>query len=77
MLALVGVEGAYVVGGNLLLALGGVQKAFEYTDTIKFDFAHAWTVWPGVVHASGVRGLDGSHGDRYWLCPYFRFARCS
>ncbi|HKQ68470.1 MAG TPA: hypothetical protein VJT73_03985 [Polyangiaceae bacterium] len=46
---------AYPVLGNAFLALGGVQKAFESTDSAKVDFDRAWTFWPGVVHVEGIR----------------------
>ncbi len=46
---------AYPVAANLVLALGGVQKAFEGTDLVKVDFRRAWSFWPGHVHVEGVR----------------------
>ena len=46
---------AYPVGANLFLALGGVQKMFEDTDSIKVDFRRAWSFWPGRVHVEEIR----------------------
>jgi hypothetical protein len=49
------VEVIYVVGANLLLAFGGVQKMFASTDAVKSDFLRAWTVFPGVIHVERLR----------------------
>src|SRR5438128_6535561 len=46
---------AYPVLVNVLLAVGGVQKMFEDTDTVKVDFRRAWSFWPGRVHVEDVR----------------------
>src|SRR5262249_7688368 len=46
---------AYPVGANLFLVLGGVQKMFDDTDTIKVDFRRAWSFWPGRVHVDEIR----------------------
>src|SRR5439155_6765972 len=41
---------AYPVLVNVLLAVGGVQKMFDDTDTVKVDFRRAWSFWPGQVY---------------------------
>jgi len=46
---------AYPVAANAFLAFGGVQKAFEGTDTVAVQFRRAWSFWPGRVHVEGGR----------------------
>ena len=52
---LLGLEFFYVVAANLLLELGGVQALLSSTQAVKVDFARAWTVWPGTIHARKVK----------------------
>ena len=55
VVAALGLEATYVVAANSFLAFGGVQKMFASTNTVKGDFASAWTLWPGTIH---IRGLE-------------------
>gem|GEM_PF-1325556 len=48
---LLGAELLYLTAANIALRLGAVQAAFVSTDSIKLDFASAWSWWPGSVHA--------------------------
>jgi hypothetical protein len=54
-IAVLVVEVIYIVGANLLLTFGGVQKMFASTDAVKSDFLRAWTVFPGILHVQKLR----------------------
>jgi hypothetical protein len=57
----VALELFYVVVVNAGLSLGVVQKLFAGTDTVKVNFASAWSVWPGTVHVRKARVLIRDH----------------
>jgi hypothetical protein len=67
LVALVVLALAYPVGANLVLALGGVQKAFEGTDSVKVDFRRAWSFWPGRVHVEDLRVTMYDHNVQFVL----------
>jgi hypothetical protein len=46
---------AYPIAANAFLRYGGVEKAFEGTDTVAVHFDRAWSFWPGRVHVEGGR----------------------
>jgi hypothetical protein len=52
---LLGTAIAYIFAANAILALGGVQKAFESTEDVKVAFRRAWSFWPGRVRVDGLR----------------------
>lgn len=67
LLALVGLELLYVLGANVALNFGGVQKALSSTDDVRVTFDRAWTLWPGTVHARDLRLLFHDHNLEWSL----------
>ncbi len=49
-----GAEGLYVLAANSFLSMGGVTVMFAGTDSAKAEFASAWTLVPGTIHAQGL-----------------------
>jgi hypothetical protein len=41
----------YVVLANCFLWLKGIRLLYQGTQSIRVEYASAWTLWPGVVHA--------------------------
>jgi hypothetical protein len=54
-MAVVGMGSIYPIAANLFLALGGVELMLASTDQIQVEFRSAWSLWPGFIHANGVR----------------------
>lgn len=67
LIALVGTELLYVLVVNAALNFGGVQKALSSTDDVRVTFDHAWTLWPGTVHAKNLRMLFHDHNLEWSL----------
>ncbi len=49
-----GLEGLYVLAANAFLSMGGLTVVFAGTDSAKAEFASAWTLFPGTIHAQGL-----------------------
>jgi len=49
-----GAEGLYVLAANSFLSMGGLTVVFAGTDSAKVEFASAWTLVPGTIHARGL-----------------------
>lgn len=45
----------YLVGANVFLRTGGVQKIFASVYGVEVDVGRAWTVWPGRIHVRDLR----------------------
>lgn len=56
----------YLLAANLFLRFG-LPWAFKSTNTVNATVKTAWTVWPGVVHAHGVRIVFQDHNLQWSL----------